>query len=158
MKKAIFVTVMLFSALLVFAQAPQKFNYQAVCRNNSGAVIANQAVTFRLTIHDITSAGTILYRETQAATTNTFGLVNLQIGNGTAVTPYNDFTSIPWNTGEKYLEVELDPGTGYVSLGSPQLLSVPYALLQKPDKLTTSGRSKLTTSELLFFSKRFPML
>ena len=30
--------------------------------------------------------------------------------------------------------------------------------VQKPDKLTTSGRSKLTTSELLFFSKRFPML
>lgn len=128
MKKFFNFIVFVCAASGVFAQSPQKFNYQAVCRNSTGAVIANQTVSFHLTIHDLTSTGTILYQETQSASTNTFGLVNLQIGGGTAAPPYTNFAAIPWNTGAKYLQVELDPGTGYTSIGAPQLLSVPYAL------------------------------
>jgi len=128
MKKLFILLVMFIIALQVSSQAPQKFNYQAVCRNASGAVIANQTVTFRLTVHDLTAVGAIMYQETQNASTNSFGLVNLQIGAGTPVSPYTNFTGIPWGTGEKYLEVEIDLGSGYSSLGTPQLLSVPYAL------------------------------
>jgi len=128
MKKLIHFIAALCITCGVFAQAPQKFNYQAVCRNNTGAVIANQSVNFRLTVHNLTSNGTIVYEETQSATTSSFGLVNLQIGGGTPISPYTNFLAIPWNTGAKYLEVEIDPGTGYTSMGAPQLLSVPYAL------------------------------
>ena len=128
LKVTFFLLPFTFYLLPVFAQAPQKFNYQAVCRNSTGAVIASQAVTFRLTVHDLSAVGAILYQETQNANTNSFGLVNLKIGDGTPVSPYTNFTGIPWGTGEKYLEVEIDLGTGYVSLGTPQLLSVPYAL------------------------------
>ena len=115
-------------SVLCFSQSPEKFNYQAVCRNNTGGIIANQNVSFRLTIHDLNSTGAILYQETQSATTNTFGLVNLQVGAGTIGT--GTFAGISWGTGDKYLEVELDPagGTAYTSIGIPQLLSVPYAL------------------------------
>jgi hypothetical protein len=129
MSKKIYTLIcFLLVSVLCFSQSPDKFNYQAVCRNNTGGIIANQNVSFRLTIRDLTSTGAVLYQETQSATTNTFGLVNLQVGAGTVGS--GTFASIPWGTGAKYLEVEIDPsgGTAYTSIGVPQLLSVPYAI------------------------------
>ena len=128
MKKFYFLSCFILIALSGFSQSPQKFNYQAVCRNNTGGIIASQPVSLRMTIHDLTATGTVLYQETHAATTNTFGLVNISVGGGTVVS--GTFATIPWGIGEKYMEVELDPagGTTYTSIGTPQLLSVPYAL------------------------------
>ncbi|NVO02373.1 MAG: hypothetical protein HXX09_06680, partial [Bacteroidetes bacterium] len=83
MKKNLTFLVMLFLSIQLFSQSPEKFNYQAVCRDNTGLIIANQPVSFLLTIHDLTSTGAILYQESQTATTNSFGLVNLQVGGGT---------------------------------------------------------------------------
>ncbi len=112
----------------VNAQAPDKFNYQAVVRNASGAIISNQAVAVRFTIHDITASGATVYQETQSLTTNQFGLVNTAVGSGTVVN--GTFTGITWGNGAKYLQVEIDPagGSSYTDLGAAQLLSVPYAL------------------------------
>lgn len=110
----------------LLAQAPQKINYQAVCRDNLGTIIANQSVNLRLTIHDLAPGGISLFQETHAVTTNSFGLVNIAIGGGTLVS--GSFSAIPWGTGDKYLQVELDNGSGYVTIGTPQLISVPYAL------------------------------
>jgi hypothetical protein len=109
-----------------FAQTPQKFKYQAVCRDNLGNIIAGQAVSLRLTIHDVLPGGLVLYKETHTATTNNFGLVTLAVGGGTVDT--GNFAAIPWGTGDKYLEVELNTGSGFNSVGTSQLLSVPYAL------------------------------
>lgn len=109
-----------------FAQVPQKFNYQAVCRDNMGSVIANQSIDFRLTIHDLIPTGTIVYQELQSTTTNILGLVTLEIGGGTVQSGI--FNNIPWSTGNKFLEVEMDLGSGFISVGTSQLLSVPYAL------------------------------
>lgn len=109
-----------------YGQAPQKFNYQAVCRDLSGNIIANQAVTLRMTIHDLSATGAVLYQETHAVTTNNFGLVNVAVGAGTVVS--GTFATIAWGTGAKYLQIEVNTGSGYSSVGAPQLLSVPYAL------------------------------
>ena len=108
------------------AQPPNKFSYQAVCRNSAGNIIAGQAVSLRLTIHDQLPAGTVLYKETHSVTTNNLGLVTLAVGGGVVNT--GSFSSIPWGSGSKYLEVELNTGSGFSSLGTTQLLSVPYAL------------------------------
>jgi hypothetical protein len=109
-----------------FAQVPQMFNYQAVCRDSAGNIIANQAIDIRITIHNLSPGGASLYQETHSVVTNNFGLVNISVGDGTWVS--GDFLTIPWGTGEKYLQVELNTGSGFISTGSPQLLSVPYAL------------------------------
>jgi hypothetical protein len=39
-----------------------------------------------------------------------------------------NFSQIDWSSGSYYLAIELDTGSGYVSMGTTQLLSVPYAL------------------------------
>lgn len=110
------------------AQVPQKINYQAVARNASGTVLANQNVSVRFTIHDGGTAGPVLYSETQQKSTNQFGLFTAAIGNGTVV--IGSMQAINWASGDKYLQVELDPAAGnnFTDMGNSQLLSVPYAL------------------------------
>lgn len=115
-------------ANLIYAQAPDMFNYQAVARNSNGTIIPNQAIGIRFTIHDGSPSGTNVYQETQTQTTNSLGLFTAAIGGGTVVT--GTIASVNWSSGSKYLEVEIDPtgGTTYTITGTSQLLSVPYAL------------------------------
>ncbi len=110
------------------AQAPQKFNYQAIARNASGAIIPNQTISVRFTIRDISETGPVLYQETQALQTNQLGLFYTAIGIGPA--GIGTFNTIDWGSGPKFLQVEFDPagGSNYLIVGSSQLISVPYAL------------------------------
>lgn len=112
---------------LAFAQ-PQAINYQAVARNGSGNVLANQTVGIRFSIHDASSGGTIVYQESQTLTTNQFGLFSAEIGHGTVL--QGTFAGINWGTNQKFLQVDLDPtgGSSYSNMGTNELLSVPYAL------------------------------
>jgi len=132
MKNFSFTFAILLSTIIMIAQTPQAFKYQAVVRNNAGEILANQSVSFQISIHNGSASGTIVYQETHPATTNQFGLANLEIGNG--LPPYiGSFPLIDWGNGSKYLEIELNllQGSGYVSMGTAQLVSVPYALYAK---------------------------
>ncbi len=128
MKKLILTFSIVLLALSVFAQAPQKFNYQAIARNTSGVEMPNQAIGVRISIRDLTSSGTIVYQETHTVTTNAYGLFNLKVGNGTVT--QGTFSAIAWGSGSKFIQTELDPtgGTNYSSGGTTELISVPYAL------------------------------
>ncbi len=120
-----FILVGLFSSF-AFGQVPQAFKYQSVVRDASGVPLASTAISVRATIHNSSAAGIVAYQETFTVTTNTLGLINLEIGNGTPVT--GTFASIAWGTGTKWMAIEADFGSGYVAMGSSQLLSVPFAL------------------------------
>jgi hypothetical protein len=111
-----------------FAQAPQAINYQGVARNAAGKPYPNQNVALQISIHANTATGNIIYKEAHAATTNTIGLYALQIGRGTSTV--GTFSAIAWGTSSFYMEVEMDinGGTNYVSAGTTELISVPYAL------------------------------
>ncbi len=111
---------------MIQAQAPKSIKYQGVARNASGSALNNTALTVRLTIYDVTATGPVLFKETHAVTTNPFGLYNLNIGQGTAIT--GTFAAINWGSGAKFIEQEVDFGSGFVSMGTSQFLSVPYAL------------------------------
>lgn len=110
------------------AQVPQAFNYQAVARDASGNILASQALGMKITIHQGSSSGTVVYEETFSPTTNQFGLFTISIGTGTVVT--GTFSSIAWSSGNYWLQVQMDPagGTTYTDMGTSQLLSVPYSM------------------------------
>ncbi|PLW92826.1 MAG: hypothetical protein C0592_08780, partial [Marinilabiliales bacterium] len=124
MKKVLVLFVFAVAALSAAAQVPQAFKYQAVIRDASDNVIANTSVDVRITIAN--SVPTNVYVETHTVTTSAFGLVNLNIGEGTPVT--GTFNTIPWSTDTYTIGVEVDAGSGYEDLGASDLLSVPYAL------------------------------
>lgn len=128
-KKILLAAVVFFLSLgMLFAQAPQQFNYQGVARNTSGQPLANQNIGLQLTIRTGTANGTAQYQETHNVTTNAYGLYNLAVGGGTAVT--GTMSAVTWSAGSKFMQVQIDPngGTSYTNLGSTELLSVPYAL------------------------------
>jgi len=111
-----------------FAQAPQKMSYQAVIRNNSNALMTSTPVGMKISVLQGTSTGTAVYVETQTPSTNANGLVNLEIGTGTVVS--GTFAGINWGSGPYFIKTETDPtgGTAYTTVGTNQLMSVPYAL------------------------------
>jgi hypothetical protein len=134
-------------AMLVFigqsyAQVPQAFNYQAVARDASGNVLVSQTIGLKLTIHQGSSSGTIVYSETHSPTTNQFGLFTVALGQGTLVS--GSFTTITWSSGNYWLQVQMDPagGTTYANMGTDQLLTVPFAMYA--NNAGTSGATGAT--------------
>lgn len=130
MKKLFLLILLLDTCVLSLqAQAPQKFNYQAVARDASGNPMNTATVGIQATIHDLTAAGTTLYQERFTATTNQFGLFTISIGGGAVQS--GTFNGINWTSGQKWLQIEMDPagGTSYVNMGASQFLSVPYSLI-----------------------------
>jgi hypothetical protein len=128
MKSTILFLFVFVLTLSSFAQVPQKFNYQAVVRNNTGVIIANQKISIKIEVLQIDSNQTsVLYAETHTPTTNTYGLFNIQIGGGSLIS--GNLSSMNWGTGNKYLRtsVDLTGGNNYVTMGTSPLVSVPYA-------------------------------
>lgn len=130
----LFVTVM----PKAFAQSPEKMSYQAIVRAQDNSLVVNSRISLKVVVHQSTATGTIVYQETHSPTTNSNGLVSLEIGTGTIVT--GDFSKIGWDKGPYYIETQVDVkgGTNYNITGVTQLLSVPYALYAKTAGGTSS--------------------
>ena len=137
MKRVFALAAALLLAVMLWAQSPEKMSYQSVVRDASNALVANQTVGIQLSILQGTASGTAVYVETQTPTTNSNGLVSLQIGSGALVS--GDFTNINWSSGLYFVKTEIDllGGSTYTITGTSQLMSVPYALYAK-----TSGNGE----------------
>lgn len=122
MKKIFTFTTALLIAATLMGQAPASFKYQAVLRDARGNIKANTATNIILDILQGSVTGTAIYSETHSATTDSYGLINLELGNGTAT--IGTMSAINWGTGTYFVKVTVDG----VVMGTGQLLSVPYAL------------------------------
>jgi len=148
MNKNHFLTIFLFACSIIhfnlFAQVPQKFNYQGIARDAKGIPLANQKMRLKLSVLPTDNATAAEYEETQNVITNEFGLYTLQIGNGTPVS--GEMKSIKWETGNKYIQVAIDPtgGNNFVVIGTTQLLSVPYAIYADKAGSTSSMENNNT--------------
>lgn len=118
----------LLSSFLFAQNTPQGFNYQGVARNGAGTVVTNSSIGMRFSLHNNAANGAVVYSETKTITTDQYGVFSLVIGSGTPV--QGTFNTVNWGSGNKYLQVEMDPkgGNNYVDMGTSQLMSVPYAL------------------------------
>lgn len=131
-----------------FAQAPESFKYQAVARNSGGQILENQNVSFRLSILQGSNSGIIVYSESHQTTTNNFGLVNLNIGDG--VIENGNFSNIDWGSDLYFVKVEMDANgnMNYQTLGTSQLLSVPYSLHAKVAEVVPNDLDRDPTNEI----------
>jgi hypothetical protein len=138
MKKLYTIIVTLAIISSVFSQSPEKMSYQAVIRNSSNNLISNVPVGMKISILQGTSEGTVVYAETQSPTSNTNGLISIEIGTGTTS---DDFSTIDWTAGPYFIKTETDPngGANYTIVGTSQLLSVPFALHSKTAGNVFSG-------------------
>jgi uncharacterized protein (TIGR02145 family) len=139
--KKLYTILAIIAATAIFAQAPQGFNYQATVRNSAGALIVNQNVNFKFNIMLNSATSLPVFSETHMVPTDDVGQVNLVIGQGTATT--GTFSTINWGSGNYFLGIELNTGSGYVAMGTTQFLSVPYALYAN-----SSGNAQAATPNL----------
>lgn len=109
------------------AQNPLAFKYQAIARDASGFPIIDTDISLQIKIYTINGSSLENYVENHFTTTNNFGLINLEIGNGEIVEGV--FENIEWGTGNQFIEISIDinGGTDFTFMGSSQLLSVPMA-------------------------------
>lgn len=139
MKKRILILIALIVTVNPFAQVPEKISYQAVVRNSSNALVISSPIGMQISILQGSPTGTSVYTETQSTTSNSNGLVSVEIGSGTVIS--GTFASIDWSTGPYFIKTETDltGGTTYSISGTSQLLSVPYALYSKSSGSSTPG-------------------
>lgn len=128
------ITTAIFALILTvtsaMAQAPAQINYQGVARDTAGNAIANQNIKLRFKVRNNAGNGTIQYQETRTLTTSATGLFTVQIGGPGGSGIVGSMSAITWNSGTKYLQVEMDPtgGSSFTNMGAQLLVSVPYAL------------------------------
>jgi uncharacterized protein (TIGR02145 family) len=140
MKRITFLFALMLCLLATgFSQVPMAFKYQAVARDNSGAVIQNQQVGVQIMLLEGSITGIVVYAETHSVITNDYGLINLEIGNG--VVASGNFTNIDWTSASYFIQVAIDlaGGVNYTVVGTSQLLSVPYALYAETSGDTYEG-------------------
>lgn len=133
MKKIILLFTLSFSLLnFVNAQTPPNaFNYSAVARNAAGQPIASTTIGIQITILKTSPTGVSQYSENHFVNTDAFGLFNLVIGAGAVQS--GSMATIDWSNDNYFLKVGMDAagGTNFLTMGTTQLLSVPYALYAK---------------------------
>ena len=145
MKQFYAIIIFLLFSATVSAQAPSGFKYQAVLRDARGNTKANTKVTIIIDILQGSTSGIKVYSETHNVTTDTYGLINLEIGKGTST--LGSISGIDWSEGPYFIRVTVDG----IEMGTNQLLSVPYALYAKSAGNGFSGSyNDLTAKPLLF--------
>jgi hypothetical protein len=112
---------------ILLAQIPEKIDFQAIARNASGQVIADQVINVQLAILQGPLPGTMIYEEVHQAMTDDYGQFVLPVGTGTGLS--GTFAEIEWSAGPHFMDIKMDPegGTNYVSLGTLEMMTVPYA-------------------------------
>jgi hypothetical protein len=148
MKKIILCVLILVLSLSLEAQNNRNgISYQALITspiNDDGIAISfpgvdqsmvpyrNKDVCIKFSFID--SNGNTEYSETQEATTDVYGMVNLIIGTGNPRDGYS-WDNIKWTADSKSLKVDVDYGTenfltcgNFVNLSVQELTSVPFAL------------------------------
>ena len=119
-----------FTACLMAQSVPIGINYQAVARDASGNELINQNIDIRLSIISGSPTGEVEWEEVHfEVTTSQFGLFNIVIGQGICSNgTVTSFEDIPWGDDLHFLKVEIKFDNEYLTMGTMQFLSVPYAL------------------------------
>jgi len=122
--------------------APPGIPYQAIARNANGTPFVNAALSVRFSLREQTANGMVSYAESHNLQTNDLGLFSTTFGGGAAST--GAFTAINWAQTTKFLQVEINLGSGWVDVGTQQLMSVPYALFAGSVQNNSAGSSEKT--------------
>jgi hypothetical protein len=134
--KNFFTVALFFVTAIVFAQAPQGMNYQAVVRDAVGVPVPAANLAVRFSIHDSVMNGPVVFTETQPGIqTNQLGIFTARVG------AKGDLSLVAWGSGPKFLQVEIEINNSgmFVDMGTSQLLSVPYALYAENAPIGPAG-------------------
>lgn len=159
MKKILSILIITtFPLLILNAQAPQAFRYQAIARDANGNILSNWPINIRISIVQGGEDSKTVYIETHKVTSNIYGLINLTIGEGELCT--GEFKKISWSENRHYIKLEMDikGDENYKTMGTNPLYAVPYALFAEeagrlrdlaigPEQSTPDHKTKKPTTK-----------
>jgi hypothetical protein len=130
LKKILSILVVCAFSLGMMAQN-RGFNFQAVARDADGNMLSGALLQVKTGIVDPADGGTLIWQEQHNdKMTGSDGSFDLVIGDpmaektgGTAAI----FKEIDWTTGDYELNIQVNPGNGFIDLGNTPLNAVPYA-------------------------------
>ena len=125
MKKLFTTTFLALCLAAVGAQARTTMRYQALVCDEAGKPMASAQVSLKVAVHSATADGETVIGEEYTTVTTPAGLAYINIGSQSEGTLLDD---LDWAGSTYFIEVSVDRGSGYVSLGSQQILSVPRAM------------------------------
>jgi uncharacterized protein (TIGR02145 family) len=125
-RSSLFILVFVIPVIL-HSQVPGYFTYQAVVRDGSDQVIANQNVAVQIRILEDSISSSSIYTENFYTQSNNLGRIEFSIGSGIVLS--GDFNSIDWSQPNYYIWIGMDltGGTNYLEIGREPFASVPYA-------------------------------
>jgi len=167
MKKLLFFLSFSIMCLLLPAQNPEGFNYQAVVRDGSGNSLASTNIQVRISILSDTTGfyaggtGTFIWEEEQTRKTNIAGVISMVVGNPDATKIQGSaarFSEIDWTQSPLFIGMKLlRPGSSWKNMGTSRLWSVPYSMVTKGiaegSKITIVSEDD-TSEDALFEVKR----
>lgn len=141
MKRTIILLISLLGCIMIDAQVPQGFNYQAIARDGSGNPIINTSLQVKLAVM-ADSLGTNIYWEElfNSVTTNAFGLFTVIMGRGVrqATSTVATFSSINWKITPVFIRTQIYYLSAWKNMGSTRFWSVPFALVSN-NAVTANG-------------------
>ena len=129
---------------------PHAFNYSGVARNAAGQPIATSTIGIQISILKTSTTGVAQYTENHFVNTDAYGLFNLIIGAGAV--QFGNINTINWSKDNYYLKIGMDAngGTNFVTMGTTQLLSVPYALHAATADSIIGGNNNASEKDPIF--------
>ena len=106
------IAITILISTILCSQAPALIPYQAIARNAAGEPLASSALNARFTMHDGAASGAVVWQELQTVNTSALGLFTSQLGINVPLTTVN------WAQSDKFLQVELDLGSGFIEIGT----------------------------------------
>ncbi|MEM5565199.1 hypothetical protein WNY78_08785 [Psychroserpens sp. AS72] len=136
------ITLLAIFLISISSVAQQGINYKALIKDDLGNVIANDLVQIQFNILKGTEQVNV-YSETHSPTTDSNGLIIVNIGKGALVSGSANFDTIEWDTDNHFLEVLINIGDGFTNMGTTEFMTVPYAL----SSANVSGLEKITEND-----------
>jgi hypothetical protein len=123
----------------IIGYAQNGINYKAVIKDNLGNVLNDTEMVVQFTILESTATGTVVYQEEHLTTTDSNGLVILNIGSDP--TPvFGIFEDINWGANQHFLRTAIGYSGGNIFFDPTEFMAVPYAL----SAANVSGLEKIT--------------
>ena len=109
MKRFLFSAALILQGVFTFAQAPQKFSYQAVAVDAAGNELQNAPICIRASILKSSFNGQAEWVENfPAISTDDFGLFTIDIGDGVVTGgAQSSFSDIKWGENKHFLKIEI---------------------------------------------------
>ncbi len=124
------------------------FTYQAVAldeskaegfgRDSKGQILLNQPLKVRFSIHEQSADGTVQYQEVHETTTDIFGIFRVVIGSGEKLQG-TSLEELRWSDQSYFMQVEVDLGNGFVSMGTEVIVVPPFGLNNTNQLLNLAG-------------------